>query len=233
MPKNGVPIKRLALEVLAIFLGVTAGFLADDYRDYLNDRRREREILQQLLEDLALDSADIAPLIPLSANRARAMLWLNNSASQPNPSVDSWSAVLNGMRSGMFFTYEPSAHTYSALKASGDLGLIRDRQLRDTIVYYYEDRQPVLEDNNWGAVNAEIRWREELAPYVEPQPATSLYRYPEVHVTDPNGLFADPTLRNASVLLGSWYSFQESNARSMRATNASLKAAIRAKLVRW
>ncbi len=230
MSTNKIPFKRLSLEVLAIFLGVTAGFLADDYRDYLNDRRREREILGQLLHDLALDSTDIAPIIPHSIARAEAMLWLNNRAQAPYPSNDSVNLVLTSIRGGMFFTYEPSALTYSGLKASGDLGLIRDAALRDTVVYYFEDRQPVLEQNNARAVDAELDWRAALAAYVETQSTSSLRRYPELRVTDGVGLFRDPALRNATILMGSLYSFQVTNARSMLEINASLKAAIRRSL---
>lgn len=230
MSSKRIPLTRLFLEVLAIFLGVTAGFLADDYRDYLNDRRREEDILRQLVEDLTLDSADIAPLIGNGSRRADVALWLVNHARDGSPAPDSVAMVLNRIRGGMFLSYEPSAFTYSALKASGDLSVIRDPQLRDTIFYYFEDRQPVLEENNQVARDAEVEWRADLAPHVEVVPTEDLYSLPELIVPDPGGLLGDRAVQNASVVMGSLYSFQASNARSMLRTNGSLKRAIQREL---
>ncbi|MGD8699438.1 MAG: hypothetical protein PVJ43_09120, partial [Gemmatimonadales bacterium] len=162
--------------------------------------------------------------------REAAMTWFSSRAYSPYPSSDSVNLILNGLGTGMFVTYEPSALTYSSLKASGDLGIIQNPALRDTIVYYYEDRQPVLLDNNAKAVEAELAWRESLAPHVRTTPASSLRRYPELRVDAPSRLFDDRMLRHRSILMGHLFSFQASNARAMQRINERLRAAIRREL---
>lgn len=230
MASPRISFKRLAVEGTVIFLGVFAGFLADDYRDYLNDRRRENQVLTQVLEDLAIDIDDIGPLVSNGRRREEAMGWLNSRARPPYPPADSVSSVINRLRSSIFITYEPSAFTYSSLKTSGDLGLIRDSSLRDMLVLYYEDRQPVLKENNTKAIDAELEWRRALAPYVEISASDAVRYYPRIEVTDVTRLLNDPYFRHNSVLVGGLFSFQVTNAQRMLVLGDSLQTAIRRSL---
>ena len=76
--KPRVPLFRWLAEATAIFMGVTLGFLADDYRDYLNDRDQERQALGQLLQDLELDSADVYPMLAQSQWIGQATRWVTD-----------------------------------------------------------------------------------------------------------------------------------------------------------
>ena len=218
--------KRLTAEAVAIFLGVTAGFLADDYRDYLNDREREVELLTQLIEDLRLDSADITPILQPSLAREETMVWLNSELDRGAISADSLRARFTALADPLYITYEPAAFTYSALKATGDLNLIRDRALRDTIVYYFEDRQPVLDDINADSEDVEAQWWSELSDYVTYGVTSTPITYPPLTSVDAVGLISDSQFIFQSQQMRVWYAAQNQVAVQMLETNRSLQGAI-------
>lgn len=220
-------MKRLFAEGVVIFLGVSAGFLADDFRDFLNDRRQETAILEQLIEDLALDSVDIAQPFESSVVRRDAMRWLARVEGSV-VDVDSVSSVINGLGEGLLWGYEPSAFTYSALRASGDLQLIRDPALRDAIVFYYESRQPMLVEVSAQAREAEMAWREALVPHVRVGGAELRLSYPPVEIRDPQLLLEDAEFRHRVVLMGSWFGMHVSASRRVLELNRELRTAITA-----
>ena len=223
--------KKMVLEVIAIFLGVTLGFLAEDYRESRDDRRRGSEVLGQLLQDLNLDSLDIDPIGPQSATRETLTLWLNNSAATRFP-VDTLQAVLDSLGRTGLASYEASSFTYSALRASGRIDLLRDVDLRRRIVHYFEDRQPAMEQINNGLLGAETEWWKALAPHVDLQPASSLLFYPGARVRDVRGLAGDGEWRFATANLGSWAQVQRELVTQMLELNGSLAGAIREELSR-
>jgi hypothetical protein len=153
---------RLLLEVVAIFGAVFLGFLADDYREYRGDRTRERELLSQLMRDLVADSAQLTEASLPSANRAAALTWLHNNLRRLDVPRDSVIDVLGHVE--ISTQYSPVTFTYTGLKTSGRLDLIRDDALRDQLVNYFEDRVPYLQILTDGVLREEDEWWNLLAP---------------------------------------------------------------------
>lgn len=222
--------RRLILEAGAIFLGVTAGFLADDFRDYRNERDREREALGQLLEDLRLDSADLAPILPRHQLRVEVTQWLSANLDNPDMPSDSFVNALNRLGQVTPYSYEPVTVTYSGLKTSGELEIIRDPEVRRRIVYYFEDRQVVLDENNYEAYHLEYDWWRRLSPHLSFSPSDTLDVFPLVSIQDLQSLRDDPEARFEMILMGQFFLWDTEGLEELLKLNAELSEAIRRRL---
>src|SRR5258705_6205434 len=60
-------------EFLMLFLAVFAGFLAENQREHIVERQREKQYMQSLLSDLAADTARFNSGIPLKEGRIDAI----------------------------------------------------------------------------------------------------------------------------------------------------------------
>jgi hypothetical protein len=219
---------RLLLEVVAIFGAVFLGFLADDYREYRGDRTRERELLSQLMRDLVADSAQLTEASLPSANRAAALTWLHNNLRRLDVPRDSVIDVLGHVE--ISTQYSPVTFTYTGLKTSGRLDLIRDDALRDQLVNYFEDRVPYLQILTDGVLREEDEWWNLLAPHVSFEPHPTLATWPKISDVDLSSLRADRRLAWATADFGNWSQFDVTASRRALELNRSLRDAIAAYL---
>ena len=221
---------RLVLEAGAIFLGVTLGFLADDYRDYLNDRSLETESLQQILVDLELDHDDMSPMLVQTQALAESTRWISNRAASGGLPPDSLDAVLDSIQSTSVFWYEPVATAYSGLKSTGRIDLIRDAELKNAIVHYFEDRQPLIVTLNkvWQEVNR--LWWDQAAPHIEVLPTDISQAYANIGAVDARSFASDRRLLfYAAELSGRSLDFQAYVAEAI-ALNEGLAAEVESHL---
>jgi len=176
-------------EAFAIFLGVTGGFLAEDYREYRNDRDREREALEQVVRDLELDAEDISPIVHRSRGVATAMIWLHNNVRRSDVPLDSVMLTLNSIPS--IYSYEAANAAYAGLKAAGNLDLIRDAELVSELFFYFEDRQAAMEALNEWILEGDVRFWDRVGPYIVFDTASSFADRPRVLQLDLRGMRAD------------------------------------------
>ena len=189
MTSRSVSVPKLALEAFAIFLGVTAGFLAEDYREYRNDRQQEQVVLAQIVRDLRIDADDIAPIVERSRGIADGMLWMHNNLRRPDVPVDSVLQVINSIPGT--HSYEAANAAYSGLKAAGELDLIQDRELLEQLFFYFEDRQAAMEAlNNW-ILDADKQFWDRLGPYVVYDTSSTWSEMMPVSQIDLQGIRAD------------------------------------------
>lgn len=182
---------RLGLEVGAIFLGVTLGFLADDYRDYLNDRSLETESLQQIVEDLRLDHEEMAPMVGQTQAMAEATRWITNRTASGRPPADSLAIAVDSLRATPIFPYEPIATAYSGLESTGRIDLIQNPDLKSAIVGYYEGAQPLIVTMNIAWQNSLRRWWDRTAGHMEVLETESDQRFPDLRVADLDEFVSD------------------------------------------
>ncbi len=189
MSQRPLPIARLVLEAIAIFLGVTAGFLAENYREYRNDREREQEALEQIIRDLELDAEDISPIVERSRGVATAMIWLHNNLRRSDVPIDSVVSIINSIPA--VHSYEAANAAYAGLKAAGNLNLIRDPGLLSELFYYFEDRQAAMEALNQWILDEDVRFWDRVGPYIVFDTASSVIERPSVLRLDLRGMRAD------------------------------------------
>jgi hypothetical protein len=142
--------KEYFLEFLMIFLAVTLGFFAENIREKLSDRNKEKEYVSSLLEDLKTDTASFNTAI--SANKllikgGDSVLNLLSANLRKRDSAE--------LAMIYFFKYEINNvfapltdRTISQLKNNGDMRLIKDKVVSDAILSYYNFETGLTSESN-------------------------------------------------------------------------------------
>jgi len=122
-----------------LFLAEFCGFLAENQREHIVEKKREKEYIRSMIEDLKLDSAG------LSAD--------NNTRKEAVVMYDSVITLLNKKdrtqfdqqriyylaRMALRLSPFPKLNdrTYEQMKSSGNLRLIHETEISDKITHYY------------------------------------------------------------------------------------------------
>ena len=142
MKKVQIPWARAGAEFIAILAGVTLALLADDWREYRNDREEERVALQEIIQDLVADSAALDEMLQLAQGQTEAAFWAQGNFGEDLPP----DSALQGIRPlGFLAFYQPAKSGYVGLRDSGRLALVLNGDLRRRIVTYYESTQTYIQ----------------------------------------------------------------------------------------
>lgn len=154
---RSVPWSRMGAEFLVIFLGVSVSLIADDWRQERDAHAAERAALGELRADLLADSALFVRSVSRMNSTDQSAIWIRRHLAvgvQPD------SALWHMRNVGFANPFQANTTTYSGLRASGRLALLRDPQIRRGIARYYELLLPRL--NKSGDV-----FEEQQAHYVD------------------------------------------------------------------
>jgi hypothetical protein len=139
---SGEKKKRLweyAFEFLMLFLAVSAGFYAENLRERHVDRTKEFDYMQSLLADLEQDSIQISMVLK-ELNTVKSGLDSLAAVSYTEHPDDS-------ILYQMYFLNNPylrlipitfSDRTSSQLKNSGSMRLVRNKEVADSILGYWQ-----------------------------------------------------------------------------------------------
>ena len=127
------------LEFLMIFLAVTMGFIAENVREGVSDRKKEKEYIESLTQDLKTDTATIRYKLEGIHDQ---MLGLDTLELLLTPDVNrNDSAVYACYRqNGAVFnenTMNFSDRTITQLVSSGNMRLFKKQSISDSITDYY------------------------------------------------------------------------------------------------
>ncbi len=128
-----LPWARYAIEFTILFLGVFLAFLSDAYRDSLQDREREREYLEAISCEISDEIAEFDKTAKHYAYKLKRMDRFFELVEDQTSSRDSLELAL---RSFVFmFPFPATPQTaYQSMKSSGELRLIRDKNMRFGLV---------------------------------------------------------------------------------------------------
>ncbi|MGD2123611.1 MAG: hypothetical protein PVJ76_17800 [Gemmatimonadota bacterium] len=142
MKKVHIPWARAGAEFIAILAGVTVALLADDWRQYRNDREEEQVALQEIHNDLAADSVALNKMRQLAQAQTEAAFWAQENFERDLPA----DSALQGIEPlGFLELYQPPKSGYVGLRDSGRLALVLNGDLRRRIVTYYESTQTYIQ----------------------------------------------------------------------------------------
>lgn len=130
---------KLILELIVVFIGVSAGFLFDNYREDRSDRKLEGKYLESFYNDVLADSLEIHNMLLSSENNIEISGRTVRAMQAGTVTLDSALAVLGLMATYNSLNMENA--TYESVVNSGNLGLIRDFEIRAKIVYYYRSHE--------------------------------------------------------------------------------------------
>jgi len=138
-PHAAKGFKGYFLEFLMIFLAVTLGFFAEGFREHLIDKKKEREFIGSLKEDLVTDSASLRDMIPaghIQFEKLDSLYTLLQLTGEGKPVDMHRLYYLNFMHSFGLLYFEPNKRTISQIKSTGAFALIRNKACKDSITVY-------------------------------------------------------------------------------------------------
>jgi hypothetical protein len=124
-------------EFLMLFLAVFCGFLAENFREHSVERRKEKEYIKSIIEDLKTDSSNLNFIIytymPAINSWVDSCVQLLESSNSVRDERIIYQAVENATLWRHFY---PNQRTLTQLKNSGNFILISGRDAVDGIVDY-------------------------------------------------------------------------------------------------
>ena len=133
--------KEYFLEFLMIFLAVSMGFIAENLREHLTERAKEKQYIEGFIRNLKDDTASLRHVIEFDRRQAKgvdSMLTL----SHVNMAIDSnrksfYYYVIKYCYSSSSFKSNDA--TFQQLKSTGDYRLIEKDHVADSLTKYDRD----------------------------------------------------------------------------------------------
>jgi hypothetical protein len=138
-PKSKTSWLKLSLELIVVFIGVSAGFLFDNYREEQSNRKLEDKYLESFYNNVRADSVELQNMIQSNQNnidisgRTVALMQAGTCTND--------SALLAFGVMATFNNLNMEDATYESAVNSGNLGLISDFGIQEKIVYYYRSHE--------------------------------------------------------------------------------------------
>ncbi len=133
--------KEYILEFLMIFLAVTLGFVAENFREYLGERAKEKDYIEGLVQNLKDDTTLLSHVIQSDRNQVKgldSMLMLAHA----NMAIDSnRRSFYHYVRIHCYSlaSFKSNDATLQQLKSTGDYRLIKKDHVADSLAKYDAD----------------------------------------------------------------------------------------------
>ena len=126
-------------EFLMLFLAVFAGFLAENWREHIVERKREKEYIRSMIEDLNRDTTELS--LDNSIRKEAVVMYdsVITLLNKKNRSQFEQQRIYYLIRMGLRLSPFPilNDRTYEQMKSSGNLRLIHEKEISDKITHYY------------------------------------------------------------------------------------------------
>ena len=133
-------------EFLMLFLAVFCGFLAENYREHFIEHQREKKYIRSLIADLKEDTAAIRFVIDNNVTQFHGLdtftTLLNKGSLGPDDDKELYR--LNTRYAGSLYIMVFNDRTMRQLLNSGNLRLIREQSITDSIMNYYGPWQETI-----------------------------------------------------------------------------------------
>lgn len=130
--------KGYILEFIMLFLAVSLGFMADNFREKKSERNKEKEYIQSMIEDVEEDRANITEAITMNTQRAQFLDSLLKQSYHFKGSekeiVDLNQNFVHVLLHPEFFT--SAELTIQQLKNAGGMRLIKSKSSINEILRY-------------------------------------------------------------------------------------------------
>jgi len=126
-------------EFLMLFLAVFAGFLAENQREHFIEKKREKEYIRSMIEDLKRDTTELSSD---NSIRKEAVVMYDSVITllhKRDRSQFEQQRIYYLARMGLRLSPFPKLNdrTYEQMKSSGNLRLIHEKEISDKITHYY------------------------------------------------------------------------------------------------
>jgi hypothetical protein len=135
-------------EFLMLFLAVFCGFLAEYKLEHIIEHQREKQYMQSMVRDLIADTASLNQDLPFKKERIAAIDSLFDYFSEHRDEKTIPAYVHNLLRRSTWDrNYNRNKAAMSQLMNSGNMRLVRNQMVADSILYY--DFMWEKADNNY------------------------------------------------------------------------------------
>ena len=133
--------KEYFLEFIMIFLAVTMGFFAENIREHFVNKEKENQYIKSFYEDLSNDERNLPELIEsirysqlIPGDSLPALLSNASTTTRANNIYRFFRIIIRQQGISVFVT----SRTIDQLKNAGEMRLITNKQIADSLVDYYK-----------------------------------------------------------------------------------------------
>jgi hypothetical protein len=123
-------------EFLMLFLAVTLGFFVENQREHYVEHQRELQFIRSMCEDLKSDTILLRQQTTLRLQTIRRIDSLTYFLSQPDPDKYGRPIYYYARSITRHFAFLSNDRTIQQLKNAGNLRLIRDQEVSDSLMLY-------------------------------------------------------------------------------------------------
>jgi hypothetical protein len=128
--------KEYISEFLMLFLAVTLGFFAENYREHFIERQREKEFLQLIVKDLRMDIQMVDSNLYYRNIRAKICRQFATSYQNDEFKKNTGPFYYNGRRLHVRYLFERTDAGFQLMRNAGGLRLIHNPEIIQAIQHY-------------------------------------------------------------------------------------------------
>ncbi len=157
---HDIPWKRISAEGVAIVVSILLAFSIEAWWAERQERAEERGLLESLYVEFEVNRDEAAFVISVHERAIQAVATLlelsqDEILALPMEAVEEIVGSL-----GNPYTFDAVRGSVDALNSSGKLGILRDRELRETLTTFVNDLDDTVEDAYYMAQSSLTVWNE-------------------------------------------------------------------------
>lgn len=158
--------KHYGFEFFMLFLAVFCGFLAEWQLEHAIERKREKQFIRSLAEDLKRDTAEAAAYIRFNETTRRYCDSLQACLTRPDLLQNSNAFYDYSRELARLARYNPTDRTMQQLKNAGNMRLIRKWHVSNAITAY-DSQTRLLAELDGQLNNQKTKYRDHLIQFLD------------------------------------------------------------------
>ena len=135
-------LKYYLFEILVVFLGIMAAFVLNSWWQGVKESNLEQKYITGLKNDIEKNITELSGLIEIEEDNNNAIQKVVRMISRNEYPVDT--IIHYSVRMAYLFEFKQNSITFETLKASGNLEIISDYDLRNKIVEVYNHYSHII-----------------------------------------------------------------------------------------
>ncbi len=129
---------RFLIEILIIMVGILLSLAFSSWLENRKDRKEEQLALEQIKENLLTDLQQLEDQLELRQRQLAFSQQMLDQIADDSLSIDQ-NTFVQGMRYlAITVSFTPNTVTFETLKSTGQLGLIKEKQILENLVGLYQ-----------------------------------------------------------------------------------------------